>query len=71
MPRKRALVDSDGNATGNSWISGRDEEESEGWRALLSESDDGCSSCGFEGPLRLTRKGYKCPQCRTLVIPNE
>jgi len=72
MPRKHGLIDADGNSTGNSWISNRDgDEEEEGFRSLFTSQDDGCTACGFEGPLRSTRKGYKCPKCRTLVIPSE
>lgn len=71
MARKQILVDSDGNPTGNSWNSGDNDEESlDGFRALI-EQDEGCPYCGYEGHLRSTRKGYKCPKCREIVIPTE
>lgn len=72
MPKRRALVDSDGNSTGNSWISSSDDEgDEDSFRALLATQDDSCPECGFDGPLRSTRKGYKCPRCKALVIPSE
>lgn len=71
MGRKQ-LVDSDGVATGNSWNrADNDEDEDRGFTGRLFEQEDGCPYCGFEGQLRSTRKGYKCPECREIVIPSE
>lgn len=67
--RKRQLLDSEGASTGCSWTSA-DAEDDEGFRQLL-QSEEGCPECGYDGPLRSTRKGYKCPDCRTIVIPSE
>ncbi len=67
MPRKRGLVDSEGMPTGNSWTSPDDEEE-RGFRSLIDQEEI-CHFCGYDGPLRPTRKGYKCPECREIVLP--
>lgn len=68
MARRIRLVDSDGLSTGNSW--NRVEDEEEGFRSLL-EAEDGCPYCNYEGSLRSTRKGWRCPRCREIVIPSE
>lgn len=68
--RKRSLVDSDGMNTGNSWTSKAIDEEESFFRNL-SEQDEGCPECDYEGPLRSTRKGWKCPSCKEIVIPVE
>lgn len=71
MGRKQ-LLDSDGVATGNSWNRvGDDEDYDKGFTGGLFEQQDGCPFCDFEGQLRSTRKGYKCPKCREIVIPSE
>lgn len=70
MSRKH-LVDLDGLPTGNSWTSNNDDDDrDDGFRHLI-EQDEGCHHCGYDGQLRSTRKGYKCPQCRQIVIPTE
>jgi hypothetical protein len=66
--QKQVLVDSDGNLTGNSWTSSAQDEDAT-FQSLLEDQDDGCPFCGFDGQLRSTRKGYKCPECREIVIP--
>lgn len=71
MSRKRILIDADGMSNGNSWTKNDDNDNDEGFRALLTVQDDGCYVCEFEGPLKSTRRGYKCPVCRTIVIPSE
>lgn len=71
MSRKKTLVDFDGIPTGNSWTTLDDSEEAlEGFRVLIAQ-EEGCPYCEYEGVLRSTRKGYKCPKCREIVIPNE
>lgn len=70
MSRKHVLVDLDGISTGNSWTNPTDNEHDAGFRQLI-EQDDGCHHCGYDGQLRSTRKGYKCPECRQIVIPAE
>lgn len=69
MGRKH-LLDSEGIATGNSW-NRADIGEDPGYTGSLSEQEDGCPECGFDGQLRSTRKGWKCPECRAIVIPTE
>lgn len=69
MGRKQ-LLDADGASTGNSWNRAETDGD-EGFTAGLFDQEDGCPYCGFEGQLRSTRKGYKCPECREIVIPSE
>lgn len=33
--------------------------------------EDYCPYCDYEGPLDPRRDGYRCPECRELVLPNE
>ncbi len=70
MGRKQ-LLDSDGNSTGNSWNRANNVEQEEGFTTGLFEQEDGCPHCGYDGALRSTRKGWKCPECREIVIPSE
>lgn len=71
MGRKQ-LLDPDGAATGNSWNRAHTEDdEQEGFTAGLFEQQDGCPFCEYEGQLRSSRKGWKCPKCREIVIPSE
>ena len=71
MARKSALIDSEGFQTGNSWNRASTEEAEEGFTQSLFEQEEGCNECGYDGPLRSTRKGWKCPECRRIVIPLE
>ncbi len=66
---KKQLFDADGLPSGNSWTSAAIAEEESLWD--LADQDDGCPLCGYDGQLRSTRKGYKCPECREIVIPSE
>lgn len=71
--RKRAhtdLYDSEGINTGNRRV-GVDHEETGCFFDSLYEQEDYCPNCDYEGPLELKRKGYRCPECRSIVIPNE
>lgn len=67
--KRKHLVDPDGLPTGNSW--NRAETTEDGFMAALYEQEDGCPECGSDKPLRSTRKGWKCPDCREIVIPSE
>jgi len=70
---KRMLVDPDGNCSGNTWNSARndeDEYDDENTFKSLLEQDEGCP-CGYEGALRSTRRGWKCPKCKNIVVPSE
>lgn len=67
---KKQLLDSDGVPTGNAWNRAEVEESNDNFSSLF-EQQDGCPYCGFDGQLRSTRKGYKCPECREIVIPAE
>lgn len=69
MSRKAQLFDADGLPSGNSWNKAHIDEAESLWD--LADQEEGCPECGFEGPLRSTRKGYKCPECREIVIPSE
>jgi hypothetical protein len=70
MTRKRGLVDFDGLPTGNSWTTRDDDDVETGFRSLIDQ-EEVCHFCGYDGPLRPTRKGYKCPKCREIVLPAE
>lgn len=67
---RRQLLDSDGFPTGNSWNRAEPEEDT-GLIRGLAEQEDGCPHCEYDGQLRSTRKGWKCPKCRAIVIPLE
>ncbi|NJL55765.1 hypothetical protein HC928_11655 [bacterium] len=68
MRKKSPLFDLAGNPSGNSWTSAHIAEEEESlWD--LAEQDEGCPECGYEGPLKSTRRGWKCPECREIIIP--
>lgn len=70
MGRKKfPLFDSSGMPSGNTWTSSHIDDRESLWD--LVEQDEGCPECGFEGPLRSTRIGWKCPSCREIVIPSE
>ncbi len=45
-------------------------DEPNGMFDSLLDSFDECGECGYEGPLDLKKRGYVCPECRTLVLPN-
>jgi len=70
MARKQ-LIDSEGFQTGNSWNRATTDQAEEGFTTALFEQEEGCAECGYDGPLRSTRKGWKCPECRRIVIPSE
>lgn len=44
-------------------------EDEKSFAAELLDRDEGCHLCGYEGILQLTKKGWKCPQCRKILIP--
>lgn len=67
---KKQLLDADGMSSGNSWNQAITNSSEEGFTTALFEQEDGCD-CGYEGQLRSTRKGWKCPSCRKIVIPLE
>ena len=46
------------------------EDERNGIFDSLLDAFDSCPECGYEGPLDLKKKGYVCPECRNLVLPN-
>ena len=46
------------------------EDESDSIFSSLFDSCEECLECGYEGPLTLRTRGYVCPECDTLVIPN-
>lgn len=69
MSRKAQLFDRDGLPSGNSWTSSNIDDGESLWD--LADQTEGCPECDYEGPLRSTRKGWKCPSCRHLVIPSE
>jgi hypothetical protein len=68
MTRRKSL-DSEGMGSGNSWNRAEIEEDYSAWG--LIDQEEGCDECGYEGPLRSTRKGWKCTECRKIVIPAE
>lgn len=43
-------------------------EDSNSMFGNLYEADDECPKCEYYGPMRPTRKGYRCPECRALVV---
>ena len=47
------------------------EEERNGFFDHLYETEDECQRCGYFGPLKSTRKGYRCPDCGKLVVRHE
>lgn len=47
------------------------EEESDTMFGHLYEAEDECQHCGYYGPLRSTRKGYRCPDCRKIVVSHD
>lgn len=46
------------------------EEEPNGFFDSLRDSFEFCTECDYEGPLTLKKRGYVCPECQTLVLPN-
>lgn len=67
---KKELLDSNGATTGNSWNRANTDDDT-GFMSGLYEQQDGCVYCDYEGQLRSTRKGWKCPRCKEIVIPSE
>lgn len=47
------------------------EAEVQGFFGHLRGNEDECPNCGYYGPMRSTRKGMKCPECREIAIPTE
>lgn len=45
------------------------EDEPNGMFDSLRDAFDGCDDCGYEGPLDLKSRGYICPECKTLILP--
>lgn len=37
----------------------------------LYEAEDSCPECDYYGPMRSTRRGWRCPKCRTLVVSHD
>ncbi len=46
------------------------EDEHNSMFASLLDDFQTCPECDYEGTLELKHRGYTCPECRTLVIPN-
>lgn len=44
------------------------EAENDSFFDHLRSFDDECPNCGYFGPMRSTRKGMKCPDCREIVV---
>jgi hypothetical protein len=66
------LLDEAGLPTGNRHVKAiRPSDESNGSLFDLYEQEEGCPYCEYDGMLRSTRKGYRCPQCKEIVIPHE
>ena len=45
-------------------------DEPNGIFDALWDLEEGCYACGYEGALVLKRKGYICPKCKELILPN-
>ena len=67
MSRRRVnICDENGVVTGT--MSSFEEESS---LFDLYDQEEGCPKGGYEGPLELKRRGWRCPDCFGLIIPNE
>lgn len=68
MPREKSKLYNLEGFTGNTQKKAHIPED-DSFFSTLYEAEDGCPECGFEEPLILTKRGWKCKQCRTIVIP--
>jgi hypothetical protein len=62
MPRKYSEFDFDVDTY---------EDEPNGMFDCLRDSMDFCPECNYEGPLTLKKRGYVCPECKTLILAHK